>query len=172
MISGASIGFDTKSRRDAVATDRTVAVLKQFADLKVLVRATESAARGFALTGDPGFADEFRQGREAIPSAFAALLRAIDDPAQRRLLEETSRLVERRLAISDELIRYRRASESAAVSAGKMVADDRAMSQTMQTIPSKPVICIIVGIASARSRAPGAKLSNGLIGKNSSRTRS
>ena len=52
MISGASILLDAKSRRDATATERTVSVLKQIADLKVLVRGAESAARGFALTGD------------------------------------------------------------------------------------------------------------------------
>ena len=106
-------------------------MLKQFADLKVQVRAAEEAARGFALTGDPGFADEFRQLREAIGPAFAALLRDTDDPAHRQLLEETATLVERRLAILDELIRHRSASESAGLAAGKLVADARNMSQTI-----------------------------------------
>lgn len=131
IISGASIGLDTKSRRDAIATGRTIAVLKEFADLKVAFRAAEAAARGFALTGDGGFADEFRAAREAIAPGFATLLRAVDDPAAQRLLEETRLLVERRLAISDELIRYRSNSESAGVAAGKMVAEARDMAQTI-----------------------------------------
>jgi PAS domain S-box-containing protein len=130
MIGGISIGLDAKSRRDSFATDRTVAVLRQFAELKVQVRAAESAARGFALTGNPGFADEFRQLREAIPPAFTALLGALEDPAQRQLLEETSRLVEHRFAVSDELMR-RSPSEGAGVAAGKMIAEARAVSQTI-----------------------------------------
>jgi len=131
VISGTSIALDTKSRRDSYETDRTVATLKQFADLKVQVRAAEAAARGFALTGDDGFANEFQQAREAIAPEFAGLLGAIDDPAQRSLLEETSALVQRRLAIGDELIRSRGAREGAEVSAGKMVREDRDMARTV-----------------------------------------
>lgn len=131
MVSGTSIGLDAKSRRDTVAPDQIVAVLKQFADLKVQVRAAEAASRGFALTGDNGFADEYRGTREAIGPAIAALLRDIDDPAQRQLLEETAGLLERRLAILDELVRHRSAGESAAMSAGKLEADARGTSQTI-----------------------------------------
>jgi PAS domain S-box-containing protein len=131
IISGTSIGLDTKSKRVSIKADRTVAVLKQFADLKEQVRAAEAAARGFALTGDPGLADEFRQARAAIAPGFATLLDAIDDPAQRSLLEETGALVQRRLAMADELIRLRSASESAAGAAGKMVTEARGMGQTI-----------------------------------------
>ncbi|HEY0851489.1 MAG TPA: ATP-binding protein [Bradyrhizobium sp.] len=129
VISGTSIGLHTKSRRDSIETDRTVAVLKQYADLKVQVRAAEAATRGFALTGDVGFADEFRQAREAIAPGFAALLGAIDDPAQRSLLEQTNALVQRRLALSDEAIRLRSASQSA--EASQKVAEARDMAQTI-----------------------------------------
>src|SRR5262245_61372461 len=131
VISGTSIGLDTRSRRVSVEADRIVAALRQFADLKVQARAAEAAARGFALTGDAGFADEFRQAREAIAPGFAALLGAIDEPAQRRLLEETSELVQRRLAIGDELIRLRSAGESAAGSAEKTDTEARDMAQTV-----------------------------------------
>src|ERR1700754_4015250 len=79
VISGASVLLDTKSRHDATATERNISGLKQIADLKVLVRTAESAARGFALTGDRGLADEYSQAREAIGPAFAALLPTIDD---------------------------------------------------------------------------------------------
>jgi PAS domain S-box-containing protein len=133
VISGASILLDTKSRHDATAIERNISGLKQIADLKVLVRTAESAARGFALTGDRGLADEYSQAREAIGPAFAALLPTIDDGTQRQLLEESGKLAERRLAITDELIKYRSASESAGVSAGKLVADARSASQTIGT---------------------------------------
>jgi PAS domain S-box-containing protein len=127
VVSGTSIGLDAKSRRDTIATDQIVAVLKQFADLKVQVRAAEAAARGFALTGDNGFADEYRGTREAIGPAFTTLLRDIDDPAQRQLLKETAGLLERRLAILDELVRHR----SAAITAGKLETDVRGISQAI-----------------------------------------
>src|SRR5262245_26415845 len=122
VISGTAIGLDTTSRQISIEADRSVAALKRFADLRGQVLAADAAAHGFALSGDAGFAGEFRHAREAIASGFAALLAAIDDPAQRGLLEETSALVQRRLAVGDELIR---AGESAAVSAGKTIAEGR-----------------------------------------------
>jgi PAS domain S-box-containing protein len=130
VISATSIGLDTKSRQHSIETDRTVAVLKQLADLKAQVRTAEAAADGFAITGDPGFADEFRQARDTIAPDFAALIGAVDDPAHRQLLGETSALVQRHLAVGGELIRLRSASESAA-SAGKIVAEARGMAQTI-----------------------------------------
>jgi signal transduction histidine kinase len=123
VVSGTSIGLDTKSRRDTVATDQIVAVLKHFADLKVQVRAAEAAARGFALTGDNGFADEYRGTREAIGPAFTALLRDISDPEQHRLIEETAQLMEQRLAMLDELVRNRSASENARSTSQTIVAN-------------------------------------------------
>jgi PAS domain S-box-containing protein len=131
LITSASIGLEEKSRRDAVATAHTVSMLKQLADLKVLVRTAESAARGFALTGDQGFAEEFHRERETIAPAFAALLHATDDPAQRRLLEETGELAQHRLAASDELIRFRSTNESAGMPAGRLVAEALGTSQTI-----------------------------------------
>src|SRR5262245_503812 len=130
VISATSIGLDTKSRQHSIETDRTVAVLKQLADLKAQVRAADAAADGFALSGDPGFAEEFRQARGTIAPDFAALIDAVDDPAHRQLLGETSALVQRQLAVGDELIRLRRGSDGVA-SAGKMVAEARGVAQTI-----------------------------------------
>ena len=131
VISGVSLWLDARSQREAVAAGRMIALLQRFADLKVAFRAAEAASRGFALTGEPGFADEFRAAREPIAPGFAALLGAIDDPAAQRLLEETRLLVEQRLAISDELIRYRSNSEGAAAGALQRVAEVRAMAQAI-----------------------------------------
>jgi CHASE3 domain sensor protein len=55
VISAASIGLDVKSRTDADSLDRTLAVLKKISDMRPMLRGAESAARGFALTGDAGF---------------------------------------------------------------------------------------------------------------------
>ncbi|MFX6811644.1 CHASE3 domain-containing protein, partial [Acinetobacter baumannii] len=76
---------DTRSRQQSLETDRTLAVLKQLADLRVRVGTAESAARDYALTGDPGVAEEYRQTRDALAPDFAALIAAINDPVHRRL---------------------------------------------------------------------------------------
>ncbi|MFL6836231.1 MAG: CHASE3 domain-containing protein, partial [Bradyrhizobium sp.] len=69
IISAASIGVDVKSRTDSNSLDRTLAVLKKLSDMRPLLRGAESAARGFALTGDQSFVDEYRNSSAAILSA-------------------------------------------------------------------------------------------------------
>ena len=101
VISAASIGLDLKSQSDKAWVDHTVGVLKKIADMRLLIRRAESAARGFALIGDPNLATEFQKSSEAVAPAFSELLAATEEnPAQTRLIEETRTLVERRLAIS------------------------------------------------------------------------
>ena len=56
IISAASIGLDIKARSDIASVDQTLAVLKRISDMRSLLRGAESAARGFALTGDESFA--------------------------------------------------------------------------------------------------------------------
>ncbi len=132
VISGTSILLEQKWRTNADAFDHTIGTLKNLADLKVLVRNAEGAARGFALTGQDGFAAEFGQARDAIAPVFNELLQATaQNPEQHRLLQETKDLAERRLAISDELIRYRSSSESAGIGAAKLVADALRMGETI-----------------------------------------
>src|SRR5215207_7959716 len=118
MISAASIGLDLKSQSDKAWVDHTVGVLKKIADMRLLVRRAESAARGFALIGDPNLTTEFNRSNEAIAPAFSELLAATGgNPAQTRLLEETRTLVERRLEISAELIRLKGADDTAGIAA-------------------------------------------------------
>ena len=52
VISATSIAGDIKTRHDAGSVDRTLDVLSRLADLRLLVYRAESAARGYALTGD------------------------------------------------------------------------------------------------------------------------
>ena len=116
VISAASIGLDLKSQADKAWVDHTGVVLKQMADMRLLIRRAESAARGFALIGDPNLATEFNRSNNAIAPAFSELLAAIgDNPAQIRLLEETRTLVERRIAISADLIRLKGAGDTAGI---------------------------------------------------------
>ena len=132
VISGTSIGLEHKSQSDKAWVDHTVGVLKKIADMRLLIRRAESAARGFALIGDPNLAAEFHRSNDAIAPAFAELLAAIgDNPAQKRLLEETRTLVERRIAISDDLIRLKGAGDTAGIAALIARAQGRAAMETI-----------------------------------------
>jgi PAS domain S-box-containing protein len=118
IIAGASIGLDFRSRNDAAWVDHSVGVLRKFLDLRLLVRQTESAARGYALSNDPNFVSEYRDSRDRIAPALAELKNAIkDDPEQMSLLEGGEALIAQRLALSSEVIRLRAAGDSAGLAA-------------------------------------------------------
>ena len=118
VISAASIGLDVKSRSDAGSVDRTLGVLKNFADMRLLIRRAESAARGFALSSNPNFVREFNDSRNRVTPAFAGLIEGTrDSPGQTQLLKATELLVARRLAVSSELIRLQTAGDSAGMTA-------------------------------------------------------
>ena len=117
-ISTASIGLDVKSRSDAAQVDHTLAVLKKFTELRLLLRRAESAARGFALASDAKFLGEFHDAQDKIAPAFAELIGATrDHPGRTQLLEASETLVARRLAVSSELLRLQGAGDAAGMSA-------------------------------------------------------
>ena len=117
-IGAASISLDLKSRSDTVSVDRALGILGRISDMRPLLRRAESAARAFAISGDPEFAREYREASDAIRPALAALIEAVkDNPTERQLIEETNALVERQIAINGEVIRHRSAGDSAAVAA-------------------------------------------------------
>jgi CHASE3 domain sensor protein len=113
-ISAASIGLDLKSQNDAAAVSRALGVLKKIPDLELLLRRSESAARGFALSKDPYFIREHRSASQGVAAAFDDLIGEIkDNPAEKQLLEETKALAVRRVEISSEMIRLQAAGDTA-----------------------------------------------------------
>ena len=70
VIGAASIGLDLKSRSDTASVDHALEVLRKISDMRPLLRRAESAARGFALTGDQEFATEYHHASDAILPAF------------------------------------------------------------------------------------------------------
>jgi CHASE3 domain sensor protein len=81
-------------------------VLKKISDLRSLIRRAESTARGFVLTDDPGFVNEYRDSHDRIAPALAELIAMTrDNPTQTRLLESSEPLIARRLGVSDEIVR-------------------------------------------------------------------
>ena len=96
LIGAASIGLDLKSRSDTASVDHALEVLKKISDMRPLMRSAESAARGFALTGDQRIRHGIsRDTSAAFLPAFDDLIEAVkDNPGETRLLEETKALVE------------------------------------------------------------------------------
>src|SRR6266702_4509304 len=127
IISAASIGLDVKSRSEVGSVDRTLAVLKKISDLRPLLRGAESAARGFALSGDAGFVDEYRKTSGALLSAFNDLIEAVkDNSGETQLLEATKALVASGIAANGELIRLKSAGDKAGIEALMANAENRA----------------------------------------------
>jgi PAS domain S-box-containing protein len=131
-ITAASIGLDVKSRSDVAWLDHTLGVQKKISDLRSLTRRAESAARGFALTNDPNLLKEYQDASDRIEPAFAELTEATkDNPDQTRLLQDSEKLVARRLALSSEVIRLRGAGDTAALAELRARAEGRAAMETV-----------------------------------------
>src|SRR6185312_8805561 len=126
VISAASIGLDLKSRTDNASLDQALVVLAKLSDLRPQLRRMESAARGFALTGEQEFAREYRDASDAIRSALDSLLEAVKaNPGEQRLIEETKALIARQIDANDELVRLRNAGDQAGI-ADLVRKEDRA----------------------------------------------
>ena len=135
VIGAASIRLDIQSRSGTASVDRALGTLSRISDLRPLLRRAESAARGFALSGDQQFVSEFREASAAIAPALAALAEAVkDSPVEKPLIDDTRALMERQLGLHDEMIRHRSAGDSAAAAA--VLASAR----TGQRRPRSPAI--------------------------------
>ena len=128
IISAASISLDLKARADAVWVAQTFEVLNKISDVRLLVRRTESSARGFALNGATNFTTEFREAREAIGPAIAELKRKLgDNPGQLKLIEGTEPMIARRLDVSAELIERKQAGDTDGINTMFANAEGRAL---------------------------------------------
>ena len=126
LISASSIAMDVKARNDAAWVAQTLDVLNKIADLRLLVRAAESNARGFALTRDPDFAREFRDTDARIPGALAGLKAAMNEnPAQRELLENTEPILTRRMQLGRDLLRLFEEHDTVGIAAFAAKAEGR-----------------------------------------------
>jgi PAS domain S-box-containing protein len=161
FIGAASIGLDLKSRSDAASVDHTLAVLKKISEVRLLLRRAESAARGFALAGNPVFLDEYREAGKAVAPAFDDLIGSTrDNPAGTQLLENTKALVARRMAITDELVRLKTAGDNAGITAQLTRAEGRAV---METIGANLDTAVaeegrLLAVRDAKSKSNGAFL--------------
>ncbi len=131
-ISAASIALDVKSRSDAAWVRHTLEALNKLADTRVSVRRAESAARGYLLTNDQYFADEYRLALGRITPAFAELKEIVkDNPAQLQLIESGEPIVARKFALTSEAIRLRAAGDTAGIVALTTEAQGRLLMETV-----------------------------------------
>ncbi|MFN5666482.1 CHASE3 domain-containing protein [Bradyrhizobium sp.] len=161
VISAASIGLDVKSRSEIDSVDRTLRILKCISDARPLPRAVESAARGFALTGDATFADEFREQSTALTAAFDELTNAVKAaPEEAQLIEGTRGQVERAIALGAELIRLRTADDTAGAAALISTGESRSLVDKVGTALDRLVAeeRRLLGIRTDQSKANGRLL--------------
>jgi PAS domain S-box-containing protein len=108
VISMGSISLDLKSRSDEAWVKHTLEVLNQLSELRVLIRGVEASARGYMLTSDRYFLDDFRQSLGRVVPGLSSLQAAVADNAvQLSLLAESEPVIERRLAVLQEGVRAR-----------------------------------------------------------------
>ena len=128
IISAASISLDIKARSDAAWVAQTLEVINKIADVRLLVRRAESAARGFGLNGAANFLNDFDQARAQVDPAFTQLTEKLrDTPDQVKLLEATRPLVMRRLDVSAELIERKKVGDTDGINTMFANAEGRAL---------------------------------------------
>jgi CHASE3 domain sensor protein len=132
VISAASIALDVKSRSEAAWVNHTLEVSNKLADMRLLVRRTESSARGYFLTGDQYFAKDYRQRLDRIAPAFSDLKDAVkDNVAQVQLLANTEPLVISGFTVTSEAMLLHAAGRAAGTAALTVAADDRARMESV-----------------------------------------
>jgi signal transduction histidine kinase/CHASE3 domain sensor protein len=132
IITAASIGLDVKSRSDAAWVNHTVEVLKKISDLRLLVRSTESAVRGYEIYRTAGFVDEFEAARSRIAPALGDLKLAIrDNGDQVTLMEATEPLILRRIEVAAEALQLRAKGDTDGVNALRDRAEGRGLMETL-----------------------------------------
>ncbi|MCG6203515.1 CHASE3 domain-containing protein [Rhodopseudomonas sp. HC1] len=105
LISVASIFLLAKAREDTAWVAHTLEVENQLSLAQLEMRRAESAERGFLLTGQAEFIDEFERSAAQVPTMLQRLRQLVaDNPVQLPLIERTIALAEVRIAKFRELI--------------------------------------------------------------------
>ena len=132
VISSAAIALDVKSGSDVALIQHTLEVSNKLADLRLLFRGAESAARGYLLSGDQYVTTEYRQSLDGIAPAFEELKDAVrDNPAQLQLLVNSELLIVQRFAVTSEMVRLHTTGNSTAVAAPTGKAEGRALTESI-----------------------------------------
>jgi signal transduction histidine kinase/CHASE3 domain sensor protein len=132
-ISAASIALDVKSRSDAAGVKYTLETSNGLTDMRLLFRRAESAARGYLLTRDQDFLQEYQQSFDMVAPAFAELkARLMQNDAQSQLLASIEPLAHSRFAVTSEAIRLHAAGDSARMAVLTARAEGRALAKSIE----------------------------------------
>jgi PAS domain S-box-containing protein len=160
-IGAASIALDVKSRTDTAWVNHTLDVLKKISDVRLLVRQAESSSLGFALTSDQAFINEFQEASSRISPALADLVATLsDNPPQAEQLRAINGAIDRRLAISAEMIGLKTAGDSAGIATLRSAAEGRTATEILATTFDRLIADEdrLLAARSAASKASGAWL--------------
>jgi signal transduction histidine kinase len=105
FVTGSSLFLVRSSQTIGERVNRALGVETKLWIVLNSVRVTESGQRGYLLTGDPDYLDEYRASKDLISPTIAELKAEIRNPELRRALAEIEPFIARKLAELDETIR-------------------------------------------------------------------
>jgi signal transduction histidine kinase len=135
VISAISVFLVVLAQSDARLVRHTLEVENQLSGLRALVQNAESGQRGYLLTGDPIYLDDYRNGVDAILPATAELkVLTADNPVQQQSLVTLEPIVLERLDKLRDVVRHHDAGDSAATIALLRAGQGRALMQDISRI--------------------------------------
>jgi signal transduction histidine kinase/CHASE3 domain sensor protein/ActR/RegA family two-component response regulator len=131
-IGAASISLDIKTRSDADWVSHTWEVLGKISDVQQPLRNAESAMRGYVLTGEVAFLQDYRVASALIMPAFSVLKEATaDNDFQQQLLARTEPMLARRLGILQGALQLQIPAEPATLSSLMNTTEGPALMRTL-----------------------------------------
>lgn len=111
-ISASSITLVHRARSDADSVAHTLQVMNAVSQLQVLIRRTESAERGYLITGREGFARFYETSKaQSGPTLDEIATLTADNPEQQRRVAEARTLIAERLASYERSMALRAAGD-------------------------------------------------------------
>jgi signal transduction histidine kinase len=123
LISVASVLLLQKAREDSAWVAHTLEVENQISLAQLQMRRAESAERGFLLTGQPEFVEDFKTSSAEVSPMLRRLQQlVVDNPAQRPLIDNATAIAVARLAQYNQVIALAQADR--AEEAKRVVRDE------------------------------------------------
>jgi signal transduction histidine kinase len=124
LISALSVVLINRAREDNAWVVHTVEVENQVSTLLLRLRTAESGARGYLLTDDQRFLDEYQAAAANIPPDIDRLIRLTgDNPAQTENIKQLRRPVQARLDEFQKAIEFAKRNDAAGGSAMLRASD-------------------------------------------------
>lgn len=107
MIGATTVWLTQQSNRTSALVTHTLETQNAISLLSLSVRRTESAQRGYLLTGDPAFRESYRQERLLAQQRADELQRVIsNDPKQRITMDQVAKTLAAKIAEMDTTVQH------------------------------------------------------------------